>query len=222
MWGVSLMFVKLSFLLFFSKIFTVGGSQPVFKFAIAFVLLWGVGNVLSALLVCQPIAFNWDPTIPGGVCGNRPASYISVGILHIITDVMVLVIPIPYIWRLQVKISRKISVFIVFCMGFRCGPLAPLGVAMAYEVYSCCIISLVRVIELFQVTYDDITYSLVPGSYLTLLEPAFAIFIFASLPAMAPLADRISSLRACKSTSRGRDVNSLHTDDEFEIQPSKV
>lgn len=60
------------------------------------------------------------------------------------------------------------------------------------EPFSCCIVSLVRVTELIQVTYTDISYSLVPGCYWTLLEPPFAILI-ASLPAMTPLFDKILS-----------------------------
>lgn len=118
MWGVSLVFVKTSFLQFFSQIFCVVRTRPIFKIAMGIVVLWGLGSVLSPLLLCQPFAFNWNTKIPGGKCGNRPLSYILVGIFHIVTDFIVLTIPIPFLLKLQMVKSRKITLVFIFSLGF--------------------------------------------------------------------------------------------------------
>jgi hypothetical protein len=82
------------------------------------VVLWGLGSVLAPLLMCQPFAFNWNLKIPGGKCGNRPLSYILIGAFHIVTDVIVLTIPIPFLLKLQLMKSRKISLIFIFSLGF--------------------------------------------------------------------------------------------------------
>lgn len=118
MWGISLVFVKISFLQFFSQIFSVVKTRPVFKIAMGICILWGIGSVLTPLLLCQPFAFNWDNKIPGGKCGNRPLSYILVGTFHIVTDFIVLTIPIPFLWKLQMVKSRKMTLIFIFSLGF--------------------------------------------------------------------------------------------------------
>ncbi len=58
---------------------------------------WFVSVFLEEVLLCRPLAFNWDPNIEGGRCANRPAAYLAAGIINLLTDVMVLCLPVPMV-----------------------------------------------------------------------------------------------------------------------------
>ncbi|KAL4926726.1 uncharacterized protein BDV17DRAFT_293307 [Aspergillus undulatus] len=69
--------VKTSIMVFYLNIF---GTKRSFRVSVAITMtivwLWAISVVLETLLLCRPLAFNWDTTIPGGGCGNRNATYV--------------------------------------------------------------------------------------------------------------------------------------------------
>jgi hypothetical protein len=76
-----------------------------------------VGIVFSLLAACTPFAKNVDVTIREGQCLNKTALYIATGVLNIITDIMVLSLPIPMVLRLQMVKSRKVMLILLFSVG---------------------------------------------------------------------------------------------------------
>ena len=82
------------------------------------VVLWWVSVVLEEFLLCRPLAFNWDRTIKGGVCGDIMGAYIAAGIINLSTDLMVLILPIPTIMNLQLPVRTKIALTCTICLGF--------------------------------------------------------------------------------------------------------
>ncbi|MCJ1420924.1 hypothetical protein MMC32_007284 [Xylographa parallela] len=169
LWATSLVFVKLSILSFYVRIFNVPSFKLVAKVLMVLVGLWGSSVVLCAFLLCKPFAFNWDQTIPGGSCGNQILSYIITGSFNILTDFMILALPMPMVWNLHVPRKNKIALFGMFGVGF-----------------TICIISIVRLITLVSVSYADITYSVVDALIWSMLEPALGLTL-ACLPLMRPL-----------------------------------
>jgi hypothetical protein len=77
---------------------------------------WAFRIIIEAFLLCRPFAANWDITIPGH-CGNRNAAFVAAGALNMFTDILVLVLPIPYIWGLRLATSRKIGLTGIFSLG---------------------------------------------------------------------------------------------------------
>ena len=73
--------------------------------------------ILEAFLLCQPLAFNWDKTIPGGFCANQQSAYISAGIINLIIDVTIIVLPMPMLWGLQMAFMRKVALTGIFSIG---------------------------------------------------------------------------------------------------------
>ena len=73
--------------------------------------------ILEAFLLCQPLAFNWDKTIPGGFCADQHAAYISAGIINLIIDVSIIVLPMPMLWGLQMAMMRKVALTAIFSLG---------------------------------------------------------------------------------------------------------
>lgn len=72
LWATSLLFTKASILLFYMRIFDVSVTwvRAASRLATVAITLWRLSVILCGFLLCQPFAFNWDQTIPGGRCGD--------------------------------------------------------------------------------------------------------------------------------------------------------
>lgn len=84
---------------------------------IVIVVGYSIGIFFSLIFACNPIARSWDITIQEGSCINRPALYIATAVLGIVTDVMLLVLPLPLVIRLQVSIQQKLGLMLMFAIG---------------------------------------------------------------------------------------------------------
>lgn len=80
------------------------------------VVLFGLGNVLQAFLLCRPFAKNWYTLLPGS-CGSIRASVLSLSIINMTVDLIIVALPMPMIWRLQMAKKRKIGLTITFALG---------------------------------------------------------------------------------------------------------
>ena len=79
-------------------------------------IFWLYDN-LVAFLICQPLAFNWDQTIPGGHCGNGVAAYIAAHSINFALDGSLAILPMPVLWGLQMPTRKKIEISIMFSLG---------------------------------------------------------------------------------------------------------
>ena len=77
---------------------------------------WWLSVILEQLLLCRPLPYNWNKRIDGS-CGNLVAAYLGQSILALFTDVAVLVLPIPVIWRLHLPIRNRIVLIVTFGVG---------------------------------------------------------------------------------------------------------
>lgn len=112
----SITFPKLIIVTLYLKIFTDRISRAITWVMGLILVLFFFGGLGLALGLCQPYAFKWDKTI-NGHCGNILAGYQWVSIPSIITDVFILILPIPTIWRLQMNQYRKAGLTLTFMTG---------------------------------------------------------------------------------------------------------
>lgn len=84
--------------------------------AIGILIAWATSVVLETFLLCRPLSFNWDTTV-NGVCGDRNTVYVSAGALNVVTDFMVMGLPIPHIIALQLPARKKIGLIFMFSLG---------------------------------------------------------------------------------------------------------
>lgn len=118
LWAVSVCLPKISTLLLYSKIFTTRYFIFAAKVTGLLVLLLGIATTLGSLLQCQPFAYNWDQTIPGGHCGDQILSYKITGSLNVTLDVITLILPLPYLATLEMAIYQKLVLIATFTVGF--------------------------------------------------------------------------------------------------------
>jgi hypothetical protein len=108
--------IKFSVLVFYLRVFVNDTMRRYTKLALAFVATWSVGNLLQVFLICRPFRRTYDPTVPG-TCGNQIASFIAIGAFNIISDVMILTLPLPTVWSLKMSTPAKLGLTGVFLIG---------------------------------------------------------------------------------------------------------
>jgi hypothetical protein len=79
--------------------------------------LFMISCFVVEIFQCTPIAFFWDRSIPGGHCVDRYRLYVSSSILHILTILLLFLMPVPTVWALQLTTSRKCGLIVVFSVG---------------------------------------------------------------------------------------------------------
>jgi len=117
LWSTAVWMVKLSILCLFVQIFAVRSFRTLAYFTMVIATLFALSNLLFTLLQCRPLAYQWDRSIQGE-CYNQRAGWLGTGIVNIITDIMVLSLPIRPVWDLRLPRRSKAVLTIVFCIGF--------------------------------------------------------------------------------------------------------
>ena len=83
---------------------------------ITIVAVWGAGIILTAFFLCVPMEKNWHPTVKGTCIPILPFYY-GLQIPNIITDVLIIVVPIREVMRLQLNKKLKTGAVTMFALG---------------------------------------------------------------------------------------------------------
>ena len=113
---------KMSLLLLYYRLF-----YPTRRFRIAIyissfiVIAWWIAVVFADIFQCVPIQAFWDFRMKytsDTKCLSTVTFSIGTGVSNLITDVMVLCLPIPMVWSLRTTRAQKISLTGIFMLGF--------------------------------------------------------------------------------------------------------
>lgn len=117
LWTITLSFSKISVLLLYIDLFSTRMMVLMAKGMLVFITLWLVAMVTAGNLICLPFEMNWM-TVPGHECGNREAFFLTSGSVSLITDIVVVTLPLPTIAKLQMQRYKKIVLLAIFSLGF--------------------------------------------------------------------------------------------------------
>jgi hypothetical protein len=125
LWAVYFLFdtgtavAKSSALLFYARVFRTTTSK--FKYGLwslhAMNVAWWTGFCLAPILECRPIEKAWKPAI-SGTCGNTQTIWLAGGITSLLIDVLILIIPMPILWKLHIEWVRKLQIIGVFVCAY--------------------------------------------------------------------------------------------------------
>ena len=135
LYPMSIATTKYSILLFYRRIFNIPKTRiPLIAIGVA-VTIWLVGvvrtlvlryltslasltsaQVLPAIWSCNPIPAFWTRD-PHAVCIDSVSYFLGLAIPNIITDVVILLFPVPLIWNLKIPISQKLAILGIFLLG---------------------------------------------------------------------------------------------------------
>lgn len=104
-------------LLLYIRIFAIRWFRTLCWAVLGFSVLAMISIILGTCLICRPIMYSFDKTIPNGHCGNLLSFENYTAILSVILDLIIVVLPMPMLWGLQLQRKKKIGLSIVFGMG---------------------------------------------------------------------------------------------------------
>ncbi|KAF1848583.1 uncharacterized protein K460DRAFT_353547 [Cucurbitaria berberidis CBS 394.84] len=169
LWVLSLSCTKISILYLYLKLFPIRWVVWSSYATIFIIIAWTIATILAGCFICRPFAFNWDKAIPGGSCGDQVTSFTVTGIINLITDVIVLLLPMRPLYQLQMATYKKVTLITVFGLGTL-----------------TCVISALRISILSTMDFTDITFTIPKANIFSGLEPCLAV-VLASVPMMRPL-----------------------------------
>ncbi|KAF2705688.1 hypothetical protein K504DRAFT_440054 [Pleomassaria siparia CBS 279.74] len=191
LWNLSTLTIKMSILHLYISIF--GLTSPRFRKTVwavmGFCILSTVVFVIQILVLCRPLPFFWDKSIVDGKCGSLPLTYLIPGIIITLEDVAVLALPMPLLWKLKLKTSKKMGAIFIFGIGL-----------------IICLISGVRLKYVIELDTEDFTASIWMFAILGTMEPMLGI-ISACLPVVPSIIAHHSDRRAMALTSKGNSSN---------------
>ncbi|ATZ45899.1 hypothetical protein BCIN_01g05960 [Botrytis cinerea B05.10] len=169
-------------MLVINRVFTIMYWAATFFTCIYPIIMW---IVMAA--ACRPLNFFWMQYAGAteGQCIDYLLFFLVFGIVNMINDVIILIVPIPRILKLRMNKRKKFSVAGIMLLGS-----------------FVCVASIVRIYYLTLLTSAiDITYILGPAFGWSSLEPSVAI-IGACLPTYAPLFRGIRNVGSNTGTSQ--------------------
>lgn len=114
------MLVKVSFLLFYFRIFPDATFRKVVGATLVFAICFGISALFAFAFQCTPIDrawHGWDDEQPG-FCVNINVLVLTAAALNICADFWIIVLPIPGIVSLQSSIRMRLQISAMFCTGF--------------------------------------------------------------------------------------------------------
>ncbi|KAH7310571.1 hypothetical protein B0I35DRAFT_481875 [Stachybotrys elegans] len=182
---VTLVLVKLSILAFYWKTFSVNASTRPLILALTFMTCgWGIAIIITNCLQCQPISALWDryrpnnPPSPADYeCNvNTRGLFIASAIPNIMVDILLMALPMPYIWRLRLPRRQKVAVGGIFAVGIFVTITSVLRLAMVINIDRSSV---------------DVTWNYTDAGIWTIVEGNVAI-LCACLVFLKPVINRLS------------------------------
>ena len=118
----SISFSKISVLIYYGRVFRVK-AHPSKIWRWAFYSIFVTTNVslvaftLVSLFQCQPVQKFWTLELSGS-CYSYYSIQASNAIWSAVMDVLILLLPLPPIWKLKLKIRRKLALAGMFVLGY--------------------------------------------------------------------------------------------------------
>ncbi|KAF3042864.1 hypothetical protein E8E12_000618 [Didymella heteroderae] len=158
---------KFSLLFFYLKLSHLRWFRIAVYANMFLVVGYNIGLVFPLIFTCTPVMKNFDVFITGGSCLDRTPLYMATAVLNMITDILLLVLPLPMIVKLQMPVIQKAGLICVFGIGS-----------------ATCVTSAVRLVLLFPMlrTIDQTWAIVTPGKWI--LIEANLVIITGALPTM--------------------------------------
>ncbi|KAH7154029.1 hypothetical protein DER46DRAFT_687672 [Fusarium sp. MPI-SDFR-AT-0072] len=165
-YNLALAVIKTIFLLQYYRAIPVRQYKKTYITCVVLVTCWSLSQIFLNTFMCVPIASFWDVTIKGTCILNKSSFYVGAA-GNILTDILIMVLPIPVLRSLKLGRRQKWILMSVFCLG----------------IFTC-LISLVRI--KFLNIGTDITWHNVESASWSVSELCCGI-ICACVPTLRPL-----------------------------------
>ncbi|KAF9885039.1 hypothetical protein FE257_000770 [Aspergillus nanangensis] len=189
-YNMSLTLTKAAIVFLYLRLFPTAKFIVAARVILAVIILYGLWTVISAFLNCLPVNYFWDTSVDGH-CIPKAFLWWFNAAMNILTDISILVLPIPVVSRLRLPFRQKIAVLFIFATGI-----------------FACVTSIVRLRYLTLATHSvDPTKDNGPIAIWSQIEVNMGI-ICACLPPLQSLVTRLfPRILASKSRSQRHYIN---------------
>ena len=101
----------------FKRVFEPSKAMRWLCYAGAFICTaFYVAEIFHDLFICIPVQEDYDPKLPGHCLPSGVGGSIT-AIFTVIPDLCILVLPLPFVWSLQMKLRSKLRLMALFGLG---------------------------------------------------------------------------------------------------------
>ena len=120
---LSISLSKISAMAFYGRIFRVRTTQNrawrwSYYVIMGLAIAWPIASIPYTISQCTPVQKYWDNSVPGA-CYGQFDSFVSSAISSVIIDIMILILPLPQIFQLQMSWTKKLLVMGTLIVGYR-------------------------------------------------------------------------------------------------------
>ena len=118
-YSVPLYLTKLSILIQYLRIFVVSLSGATFYTIQGLIwlnLAYYIATTFALVFACNPREKVWNPSVPGS-CINQEDLFIITAVVNVITNILILVLPLNCLRKLQMPFQRKLGISLIFATG---------------------------------------------------------------------------------------------------------
>ena len=121
------LFVKIALLSILTRIFAPyrGKVWFIYIFLGCLCVYYTIALIVK-IRMCDPIPMYWLGAVPGGSCLDQTAALIADSVISVVSDIIILILPLPLTWSLQMSRNRKLRVM---------GLLGAGGLATGFSLY---------------------------------------------------------------------------------------
>jgi hypothetical protein len=117
MWTTSTTFIRISTILLYLQVFPLPKFVVVCWIFMATNIAYALATYIAPLVICRPFIWLWDQSAPDGHCGDPEKFYLWHGTQNLLQDIILVAMPMPLLWTLQMPVFKKISLTLIFGMG---------------------------------------------------------------------------------------------------------
>lgn len=113
---IAVVLTKTAILLFYIRIFPDRTIQRLAWAIICLMAVYTSGALIYGLFQCRPLAYSWNrfKDDSGGKCMDITIAGILHGAFNMAMDLLILLLPMPSVYRLRVSNKKKVQVAIIF------------------------------------------------------------------------------------------------------------
>ncbi|KAM0329339.1 hypothetical protein ACHAQA_004644 [Verticillium albo-atrum] len=203
---VTIVVLKCAFLLQYRRAFPLPFFQRLCDIFLAFIGCWFVAGIIAPIAVCLPIPDQWKPENlgPQHYCYARWHVWLVHGIIHVLTDFVIFVMPLPLIKTLPLTKAQKATLTAVFCLGF-----------------ITCVISALRLSTLRAGLFDPDASWVMPKTVFWSVGEITCAILCLCIPVLRPLLGGRAKWQRWRTGGQAA-VNELHSHPEFTTDSSQA
>jgi hypothetical protein len=206
---------KISICFMYRRIFNVHvNTRRIVDCLIVFLIANCIGWFVPSVLVCSPPSSYWTPSTDGTIprCLNIKMIGTWIPFPHIVSDLVILILPLPILIKMQLKLSKKIGLTITFIAG----SMGLIGACIRFGVYVHRNYVVNASAEMTSTASEAVT------TIVSIVEPGMYL-IAACLPSMrvlirelhTPLSSFLSSYRERRHGSASKESGRTYSSDGF-------